>query len=354
MNILQPHVISRATEHIPEQIALIEKLMENGFAYQTDAGIVFDTGQFDHYADFAKLNLDDQIKNFRTSADPDRKNPSDFSLWVLNKPKHVMQWESPWGRGYPGWHIECSAMAMHYLGEEIDIHTGGTDHIPVHHTNEIAQSECASGKTFARYWVHSAFLLVNGTKMSKSLDNLFTIEDVKDNGIHPLALRYFFLQSKYRTEVNFTWKAVEAAQQGLEKIWEFCSKLPAPSGEPLENYINEFKAALYEDMNTAAALAVLQKLIKSDAPANRKARTMFFMDEIFALDLSTARTHLNDLRSLRGASYDAENQALELARQREKFRQQKNWAEADRMRDEIAELGYQVMDGKDGPQVKPL
>ncbi|MBN1515614.1 cysteine--tRNA ligase [Candidatus Sumerlaeota bacterium] len=354
VNIIRPQVICRATEHIQEQIELIQRLEKNGFTYITPAGVVFDSNKFDRYADFARLQLDGNIENFRTAADPDRKSPQDFSLWVLNKPNHVMQWDSPWGRGYPGWHIECSAMAMRYLGEELDIHTGGIDHIPVHHTNEIAQSECATGKTFARFWVHSAFLNVDGTKMSKSLGNLYTLDDCRAKGFTPLALRYFFLQSSYRKPINFTWDALEAAQTALAKIWEFCSELPAPSVEPLEDYLSEFRAALYDDLNTSAALAVVHKLIKSDADPAAKARTLFKMDDVLALDLATSRTRLNDLRTMRGATQDSEQKALELAQQRQELRKQKNFAEADRLRGEIEALGFTVMDTPAGPQVKPL
>jgi cysteinyl-tRNA synthetase len=192
---------------------LIQRLEERGYTYQTGVGVIFDTGKFPHYADFARLNLTGQEAGARVAIDPERRQPQDFTLWVTNQPQHLMQWDSPWGRGFPGWHLECSAMAMRYLGETIDIHTGGIDHIPVHHTNEIAQSEAATGQPFSQYWVHSAFLNVDGQKMSKSLGNLFTVDDVRQHGFSPLALRYFYLGSGYRTAQNFTWEALDGAQR---------------------------------------------------------------------------------------------------------------------------------------------
>ncbi|MFC1601542.1 cysteine--tRNA ligase [Candidatus Sumerlaeota bacterium] len=353
LNIRQPHVSCRATEHIPEQIALVQRLEERGFTYQTKAGVVFDTAKFPRYAEFARLNLDGNEEGFRTHADPDRRSPSDFSLWVTDKPDHLMQWDSPWGSGYPGWHLECSAMAMHYLGEEIDIHTGGIDHVPIHHTNEIAQSECATGKTFSRFWLHSAFMNIDNQKMSKSLGNLYTLEDLAERGVAPLALRYFFLGSSYRKPMNFTWEALGAAQTGMLRLWQACDGLPAPAGEPLAGPLEEFEQALGDDLNTSQSLAVLWGLLDADECPARKARTIIELDRVLGLGLSNARTLLNDYNRLTGATKDAELKARELANRRQELRQAKKFAEADQLRDEITALGFAVEDTPEGPVVRP-
>ena len=355
INILPPHVVCRATEHIAEQIGLIERLEERGFTYQTAAGVVFDTAKFPGYPDFAKLDLEGLEEGKRTKADPDRRNPSDFSLWVTNKPNHLMQWDSPWGRGYPGWHIECSAMAMHYLGEQLDIHTGGIDHIPIHHTNEIAQAECATGKQFARWWLHGAFLNIDNRKMSKSLGNYHTIETVREQGFAPLSLRYFFLGSSYRKAMNFTWEALDSAQRGLLRLWKLCAELPAPDGETLEDPLNAFEQAIADDLNTSQALAVLWGMLddKQESPA-RKARTAFIMDRILGLELANARTCLSDHHRLSGAGQAAEMKAMELAKQRLAMRDERNFAEADRLRDKILAMGFVVEDSPEGPRLRPV
>lgn len=206
VNILKPHVICRATEHIADMIALIQRLEQRGFTYKTRVGVIYDTSKFPDYARFAGLDLEGQQAGTRVEVDVERKNPWDFALWVVNQPNHIMQWDSPWGRGFPGRHVECSAMSMKYLGEEIDIHCGGIDHVRVHHTNEIAQSEGATGKQFVRHWFHSCFTNVEGQKMSKSLGNLYTLEDATSRGFSPFSLRYFFLGSSYRKTNNFTWR----------------------------------------------------------------------------------------------------------------------------------------------------
>ena len=244
-------------------------------------------------------------------------------------------------------------MAMRYLGDEIDIHTGGVDHIPIHHTNEIAQSECASGKTFARFWFHTAFLNIENQKMSKSLGNLFTLEDVLKRKITPLALRFFFLGSSYRQALNFTWEALEAAQTGLLRLWQTCDALPAPQGEILVEYMQNFEKALGDDLNTSQALAVLWGLMDSKEQPERKMRTLIEMDRILALDLSNARTRLNDYYQLTGVSKEAEMKAMQLAVERQAHRKAKNFDEADRLREEIAKLGFAVEDTPQGPKVRP-
>jgi len=362
MNILKPNTICRATEHISDMLHLIEQLEKNGYTYKTSVGVIFDTAKFAAYPNFAKLNLAKQEAGARVKIDKERKNPWDFALWVTNQPNHLMQWDSKWGKGFPGWHIECSAMSMRYLGETLDIHTGGIDHIPIHHTNEIAQSECATGKKFVNYWTHTAFLNVNNTKMSKSLGNLYTLQDLASKSFVPLALRYFFLGTSYRKPINFTWEALNAAQTALVKLWKHCLELPAPACEVLAPYIKEFEEAIYDDLNMSKALAVVWKLLESKEDASKKAATLFHMDKVFGLDLANARTQLSNLENLKKENLiskdkkylEKEFKALKLIEHRYLLKQQKKYQEADAIRDQIKKLGFSIEDSKDGTILKPI
>ena len=344
VNILRPHVVCRASEHIDAQLALIERLTERGYTYRTSVGVIFDTEKFPRYADFARLDLNGQTAGARVTIDTERKCPQDFALWITNQPNHLMQWDSPWGRGFPGWHLECSAMALHYLGDTIDIHTGGVDHIPVHHTNEIAQSEAATGKPFSRCWVHSAFLNVDGQKMSKSLGNLYTVDDVRQRGYSPLALRYYYLGSGYRNAQNFTWDALDGAQRALMNIWEMCAALPAPTGSPISDYLDAFDQALADDLNTAQALAILVQMLRSDHPDAAKAVTVSWMERILALDLASARLRINDTWRSQGITPETEIQARQLLEQRRQARLDRNFTLADQLRNEIGRIGYKIED----------
>jgi cysteinyl-tRNA synthetase len=223
VNVLRPHIISKATEHIADMIKLIQTLQEKNYAYETDEAIYFDVSKFPHYGELSGQKLEDKQKGVREEVyvDPKKRNPADFSLWFKRVGRfsdHAMHWPSPWGEGFPGWHIECSAMSMKYLGDTIDIHTGGVDHIPVHHPNEIAQSEAATGKQFVRYWVHHEHIQVNGVKMSKSLNNFYTIDDLRKQEINPISVRLLFLQSHYRQQMNFTWESAKAADEAYRRL----------------------------------------------------------------------------------------------------------------------------------------
>jgi cysteinyl-tRNA synthetase len=353
INILRPTVVCRATEHIADMIALIQRLEERGFTYRTTVGVIFDTRRFPDYAKFARLDLAGQQAGARVEVDPERKTPWDFALWVTNQPKHIMQWDSPWGRGFPGWHIECSAMSMKYLGEEFDIHTGGIDHVKVHHTNEIAQSEAASGKKFARYWFHSHFMNIDGQKMSKSLNNLYTLDDLVQRGIHPLALRWFFLGSSYRKQVNFTWDAVAGAQTTLVRLLEKIAELPVALGGGILDAVTGFEDALGDDLNTAKALAIMLEVagLKNDSAA--AAATLATMDRILGLNLERARATLDEINALRNKSAGDEQKATELMLRRQELRRQKKYAEADALRDQVLALGFVIEDTAQGPRLKP-
>ena len=236
LNITLPDIMCRATEHINEQIELIKKIEANGFTYKTKTGIVFDTSKFPGYADFARLNLNEQNAGSRVEVDPEKKKPWDFLLWVTNQPNHIMQWDSPWGRGFPGWHIECTAMSTKYLGDQFDIHTGGKEHIPVHHTNEIAQGFGAFGRQTANYWLHNEWLTIDGEKVSKSLGNSVLATDLVEKGYNPLSLRYLILNSHYRAGLNFTYESLKGAQTALERLYGFVTNLKSSTNHQSPNY----------------------------------------------------------------------------------------------------------------------
>jgi cysteinyl-tRNA synthetase len=343
----------RATHHIDEQIALIDQLHEKGYTYTTSDGIYFDTSKFPSYADFAHLDVAGMQAGARVLVG-EKKHPTDFALWKFSPTDGVQreqEWDSPLGidrKGFPGWHLECSAMAMKYLGETIDIHTGGIDHIPVHHTNEIAQSECATGKTFARYWMHSAFMNVDGQKMSKSLGNTYTLKDLAAHGVSPLAFRYWLLTAHYRTQVNFTWEALDGARNSLIRLENFVAGLGNDIGIPDQTYLSAFQSTISDDLNTANGIAQIWNLMKDESvlTSNKKA-TLLEMDKCLGLDLSRVKTS-DTLLS------DAPDEVHEAFRLRNEARLRKDFAESDRLRDEIARLGYNVKDTSDGQVLSKL
>lgn len=341
LNILRPTVVCKATEHIPEQIALVQKLMDKGFAYDTEEAVYFDVSKFPKYATlFGNQQLSEKKVGVREEVrtDEHKKNPADFALWfkrVSRFADHTMHWDSPWGDGFPGWHIECSAMSMKYLGESFDIHTGGIDHIPVHHPNELAQSESATGKPFAKYWVHYAFLTVDGAKMSKSLGNFYTIEDVKGKGFDPLALRYFYLTAHYRKPLNFTWDALSAAQTALRQLRIAEPGRSALSDEKLvkiDDYRTRFDRALSGDMNMPRALAVAWEVRKSNIPERDKYDLLMDFDEVLGLQLSKT------------GERKIPEDVYALAKKREDLRKQNKFSQSDEIRKQIEEKGYSVED----------
>jgi cysteinyl-tRNA synthetase len=343
LNVKKPHIICRATEHINEQIELIKKLEEKGFTYRTKVGIIFDTSKFEKYYEFARIDPNKQKYGARVEIDPERKHPCDFALWITNQPSHIMQWDSPWGKGFPGWHIECSAMSMKYLGETFDIHTGGIDHIPIHHTNEIAQSESATGKKFVNYWVHNEFLLVEGQKMSKSLGNIYTIEDIEKRGFIPLALRYLFLTATYRQQMNFTWDSLKSAQNAFINLRERISELKKEDNVfVIEKYKKEFIESINDDLNIPKALSILWEVIKSNHSPSEKLITIEEFDKIFGLNLCVIE------------KFEIPKDILSLVEEREKLRKEKKWDEADKIREKIQELGYKILDTKEGPKLKKI
>ena len=341
LNIKIPELMPKASAHIPEQIALISTLMQKGFAYTTSDGVYFDTEKFPDYGKMAKLDLAGQREGARVEINKEKRNPIDFSLWKFNVD---LGWEAPWGRGFPGWHIECSAMAMKYLGETLDSHTGGVDHIPVHHTNEIAQSEAATGKQFARFWMHSAHMTVEGEKMSKSLGNTFTLEDLKKRGISPLAFRYWLLTASYHTQVNFTWEALEGAQQSYDSLRKkiFLARNTQPS--TYSTIAGSFEQ-IGDDLNTAAVIARVWSLVQGQSYLPQSViERLDVADKILGLKLLEWEPEKIDIPV----------EIQELANAREVSRKEKNWAESDRLRDAIVAKGWGVKDTPDGPLLTPL
>ena len=350
LNISEPDELPRATEHISEQVELAKKIEANGYAYKTKTGLVFDTAKFGGYKDFAGLKLEKQDAGSRVEVDPEKKNPWDFLLWVINQPKHIMQWDSPWGRGFPGWHLECTAMSTKYLGEQFDIHTGGKEHIAVHHTNEIAQGVGAFGRQTANFWLHNAWLKSEGgQKMSKSLGNFLTVQDLQAKGYQPLALRYLFLTSHYRKGLNFSFKALEGAQIALKRLEAMArewgdSQRVALSEEKLAQidvFRQRFIEALSDDLNVAEAMAVVWQMAKSNIPGMDKLELLEDFDRVLGLGLIGTKAGTREVPEA----------VVQLAETREKLRREKKWAEADKVRLEIEKQGWQLEDSPAGSRL---
>jgi cysteinyl-tRNA synthetase len=350
LNVLKPNLIPKATDHIPEMIAIVDQLDRKGFVYRTTDGLYFDTSRFPTYRNFARLDLENLEAGKRVAVG-EKRSPSDFALWKFSpeNEKRQMEWDSPWGRGFPGWHIECSAMAMKYLGETFDMHCGGIDHIPVHHTNEIAQSEAATGKQFVRYWLHGEFLNEDSGKMSKSKGETLTLSLLEREGFSPLDYRFLLLQAHYRSTVKFSWDGLRAAQTGrkglLEKIreWKRQGQPAAVLGESAKEFQRKFQEAWAHDLNLPEALAHLFSLLKQNSiSSEEKLRVLFDADEILGLGLA------ND--SVREVVLPEE--VVALMAKRDMARKAKQWQESDRLRDELVALGYKVLDTAQGTKVE--
>ena len=342
LNVEKPEVICKATDHIEDMIKYVQKLLENGYAYETSTAIYFDVSKLDEYGILSGIKLEDQKAGARVDVDTEKRNPYDFALWIKAKPNHIMKWESPWGLSYPGWHIECSAMGQKYLGEQFDIHTGGIDLIPTHHENEIAQSKGACGKIPAKYWIHGEFLLINGGKMSKSLNNVYLLKDIIEKGYDPLTYRLFTYSSSYRTKLNFTWEGIDASQKALEKLRVGYQKHLEGneniSDEEIAKYEENFHKAINDDLNMPLAMSVVWDVIKNPKKSKKLAELLNKFDTVLALSLDKKTVSQEEIPE----------EVIKLAEERLKARAEKNWAESDRLRDEILALGYSIKDSKDG------
>ncbi len=341
LNVETPEVVCKATDHITDMIKYVQKLLEKGYAYETSTAIYFDVSKLDEYGILSGIKLEDQKAGARVDVDTEKRNPYDFALWIKAKPNHIMKWESPWGLSYPGWHIECSAMGQKYLGEQFDIHTGGIDLIPTHHENEIAQSKGACGKIPARFWIHGEYLLINGGKMSKSLNNVYLLKDIIEKGYDPLTYRLFTYSSSYRTKLNFTWEAIDANQKALDKLragyQKHLSGNESVSDEETVAYEEAFHKAINDDLNMPLAMSVVWDVVKNPKKSKKLAELLRKFDSVLALSLDKK----SDVEEI-------PEEVIRLAEERLKARAEKNWAESDRLRSEISALGYSIKDSKDG------
>lgn len=345
LNIDKPEIIAKATDHIQEMIEFISQILKNGYGYETSKGIYFDISKLDKYPILSNRNIDEQIAGARVEVDPEKRNPHDFVLWIKAPKEHIMKWESPWGLCYPGWHIECSAMGRKYLGETFDIHTGGIDHIPTHHENEIAQSKGATGKVPAKIWMHCEFITVDGGKMSKSLGNTYTLDQLEERGIPALAYKLFCFTSHYRNKINFTFEVVEAAKTSLNRLKEGYLKHKEGTGEieeqTIQEYLNKFTEAINDDLNMPVAMSVVWDVIRNPIKSKKLAKLLLKFDEVLGLEIDKINQ-----------DEEVPTEVLNLLEQRKIAREKKDWAESDRLRDEIIKLGYKVKDSKEGTSIE--
>ncbi len=369
LNLVRPRLFAKATEHIQEQIDLVARLEEKSLTYKIKDGIYFDTKKFEETSGkkYGELSNLDKIKEgARVEANPEKRNPRDFALWKFSyeagrsfdsaqddvSMKRHMEWESPWGIGFPGWHIECSAMSMKYLGESFDIHAGGEDIRQTHHPNEIAQSEGATGKRFVKYWVHTTHLKVDGKRMGKSLGNAYTISDIEKKGFDPLALRYLYLTAHYRDTLNFTWDSLTASQNALDKLREHVISLKGASNratlslekeKKVEDYSKRFLESVNDDLNTPRALAVLWEAVKSNVPSEDKYDLLMSFDEVLGLGLG----------QITNSKLQIPKEIENLISKREEFRGKGDYESADKIRRDLEAKGFFVKDTDKGPRVVP-
>ncbi|MFZ6647423.1 cysteine--tRNA ligase [Undibacterium sp. TJN25] len=346
LNMLEPHIWCKATDHIAEQIDFIRVIEEKGYTYITGDGVYFDTSRQDNYGYLARLNLEGQEAGKRVALG-DKRNATDFALWKFSPAGETrqMEWDSPWGRGFPGWHIECSAMSAKYLEPWFDIHCGGEDHIPIHHTNEIAQTEACYGTRLANFWMHGYFLQIDAGKMSKSSGDFLRLQTLADRRVDPLAYRYLCLTAHYRSQLNFSWEALTAAQTALQRLRDtYLSWTGNAAAEADPRFVERFHAEINNDLNLPRALAVMWELLKAELPPQVKKATVDRFDAVLGLDLQHWQPVQEDI--------PAGIQAL--ADRRKAARDSKNWAEADALRKELRELGYEVEDTAAGMTIKPV
>ncbi|MDD3101793.1 MAG: cysteine--tRNA ligase [Patescibacteria group bacterium] len=351
LNISEPDIWCKATEHIKEQIELIKKLEEKGYTYKTSDGIYFDTSKLKDYGKLAGLKIEGLEAGARIEM-KEKKNITDFALWKFSpstirqahgsgQAKRQQEWESPWGIGFPGWHIECSAMSMKYLGEHFDIHTGGEEHIAIHHTNEIAQSEAATGKKFVNYWLHIRWLLFKGGKMSKSKGEIYTLSELKNLNFQSLAFRYLCLNTHYRSPLSFDLESLTAAQNALNNLYQIVGNFPKPT-TIIKEVEEKFDQAINDDLNTPKALAVVWDLLKEKYPDEQKMATLLKFDQVLGLNLDKVKP------------IEIPEEISALAKEREELRKQKKWSEADQVRKKIEDLGFTVEDAEQGSIIKKL
>ncbi len=346
LNIEFPEIICRATEHIQDMLEAVEKLVKKGYAYETSTAIYFDISKLDKYPVLSNLDLENQKAGARVDVDEEKRNPHDFAIWIKAPENHLMKWDSPWGPSYPGWHIECSVMSQKYLGEVFDIHTGGIDLIPTHHENEIAQSKGLCGKIPAHYWMHGEFLLINGGKMSKSLGNVYLLQDIVDRGYDPLVYKLFCYSIQYRKKLNFTWEGMDSAKIALDRLREAYQKhlngTEDVEEELISKYEKDFNEAINDDLNMPVAMSVVWKVAKRTEKSKKLAELLKKFDRVLGIKIDEYKKE------------EIPDDIKELLTKRAEARKNKDWAESDKIRDIIKEKGYIVKDSKDGQTVEKL
>ena len=341
-----------ASDHIADDIAMIKTLEEKSYAYRTKKGLYFDTSRFPSYGKLGNIELSGLKTGARVAVDPKKRSPTDFNLWKLNR---RLGWESPWGRGFPGWHIECSAMIHHYLGDTIDIHTGGIEHIPVHHNNEIAQTEAATGKPLARFWLHRAHLQIEGSKVAKSEGNVIYLSEITGKNIHPLAFRYLLLTTHYRSPFNFRWEALLAAQTSFLKLRRFVDS-EEKTGTPPLSYQKKIHERFNDDLDTPGAVGILWEMMKDRklSPINIKAG-LLDADQVFGLGLGALDPKAQALSEKQFGKLitidEVPERIQQRIRDREEARRSKNWEFADTIRNELQRMGYTLEDSAEGTRV---
>lgn len=346
LNIDMPEVICPATKHIKIMEEYVKRIIENGYAYETTNTIYFDTSKLDKYGVLSNRNVDDQKAGARVELDSEKKNPTDFALWIKAPEEHLMKWDSFFGKCYPGWHLECSAMSNHYLGEVFDIHTGGMDHIPIHHENEIAQSKGYSGKIPANYWMHVDFLQVNGGKMSKSLNNLYTLEDLEEKGYSPEVYRMFNFSSHYKKPINFTYEAMDSAKTALKRLKDGYESNVNGVDDVDNSVILEFKEsfleAINDDLNMPQALSVVWDVIRYEKKSPKIAELLKNFDEVLGLNIDKKE------------EVEIPDEIVNILEERKEARINRDYAKSDELRDKLKELGYIVKDTKDGQKIEKV
>jgi cysteinyl-tRNA synthetase len=360
LNLKKAHYFPRATAHIPQIIKMVEILIEKGLAYEKNDNVFYDVTKFADYGKLSKKKLSELKENARLEEHPDKKHSYDFALWLKAPKEHILKWESPWSLGYPGWHIECSAMSMEYLGETMDIHTGGEDHIFPHHENEIAQSEGCTGKDFAKFWLHVRFLLVDNQKMSKSKGSFYTLTDILDKGFSAMDFKLLLLSSHYRSSLNFTWESLQQANTNLKKITRFQKRLKefeptqeAKSAINPKKYWEDFNKAMDDDLNTPKALAILFEMIT-------EANTEMDAGYLNSPNLKLLTSNLNKMLGFLGIETGAEKKEaipqniVDLAEERIQARKEKDFSKADALRKKIEMKGYEIEDVVDGYKISKV
>ena len=349
LNIDLPEIVTKATDNIPEMLQMVQEIVDNGYGYETSTGIYFDVSKLDKYPVLSNNSVEGQEAGARIEVDPEKRNPYDFAIWIKAPENHIMKWDSPWGKSYPGWHIECSAMGRKFLGENFDIHTGGVDHIPIHHENEIAQCKGSFGHNPANFWMHCEFLLVDGGKMSKSLGNIYTLDELQAKGIEPLAYKLFCFSSHYRNKLNFTFEGAKASQVALNRLRQgylnHKNGTENVSDEQIKEYEERFQNAINDDLNMPLAMGVVWELIRNDVKSPKLADLLLKFDTVLGLNIDQMPKSDNK---------ELPEEIQELIEKRKTARENKNWEESDKIRDELQAKGYSVKDTKDGMEVSKI